>query len=211
MTLAGLAPLIKPFLADKTSDWPEGLAVFGFFGGAAFLTAFSFRNALRNLSSNKSVDHRGSWSEKMIVLAVAMLCAGLIACIGQTIFGTIVWSEIRENAFEPVLLLVIIVCSVGFWTLVARSVPGGLALAAVAQFVLYLLLVLFARTIDHMLPGNPGGVRLSHEPGIHSALGWFVGGLGFSYAALMLWLGRKKFASMELPKKSDTAESFQSA
>ena len=70
--------------------------------------------------------------------------------------------------------------------------------AALAQFALYLLLVLFARTIDGMLPGSPDGVRLSHAPGIHSALGWFVGGFGFSYAALMLWLGRKKFAKLRM-------------
>ena len=46
MTFAGLVPLIGPFLADKKSDWPEGIALLGFFGGAAIATALSFHNAL---------------------------------------------------------------------------------------------------------------------------------------------------------------------
>jgi hypothetical protein len=204
MTLAGLVPLVRPFLNDKKSDWPEGVAIFGFFGGAAILTALSFRNALKSNPTSL-------WSEKVTVLMVATVCSALIAFLGQLVFDAINWRDINANAIEPVLLLVIIVCSVGFWTLVARSVFGGLALAAIAQFLLYLLLVVFAKMIDHILPGNPGGVRLSHEPGIHSALGWFVGGFGFSYAALMLWLGRKRFASMGLSKKSNAAQEFQNA
>src|SRR6266487_6270432 len=35
MTFAGLVPLIRPFLADRKSDWPEGIALLGLFGGAA--------------------------------------------------------------------------------------------------------------------------------------------------------------------------------
>jgi hypothetical protein len=49
MTLAGLVPLVRLFLTDKRSDWLEGVAVFGFFGGAAIATALSFRNALVSL------------------------------------------------------------------------------------------------------------------------------------------------------------------
>jgi hypothetical protein len=51
----------------------------------------------------------------MAVLIAAVVCAGLIACLVQI---NIVWHEFSvENAIEPVLLLVIIVCSTGFWTL----------------------------------------------------------------------------------------------
>ena len=196
MTLAGLVPLVKEFfIAGKRSDWPEGVAILGFFGGSAILTAISFRNALRTGPPSL-------WSDKMTVLMVATGCSALIAVSAQLAVGAIALRELNANVIEPILLLVIIVCSTGFWTLMARSVVGGLALAAAAQFVLYLLLVLFARTIDRMLPGNPDGVRLSHQPGIHPALSWFVGGFGLAYAAFMLWLGRNRFAKIGLQAKS---------
>jgi hypothetical protein len=101
------------------------------------------------------------------------------------------------NAIEPVLLAVIIICSTGFWTLLTRSIVGGILLTGAAQFGLYLLLVAFARAIDRMAPTGPGAVRLSHQPGVHSALGFFVAGFGLSYAAVMLWLGRRRFVEME--------------
>ena len=181
MTFAGLVPLVKLFLTDKESDWPEGVAVFGFFGGAAFLTALSFRQALvicpPALLSDNGISRHGIWSEKMAVLMVATACAGFIACLAQIAVGTIVWHELSVgNVIEPVLLLVIIVCSTGFWTLLARSVMGGILLTGAAQFVLYLLLVLLVTAIDRMAPASAGATRLSHLPEVHSALSWFVAG-----------------------------------
>jgi len=203
MTLAGLVPLVRLYLTDQTSGWPEAVAVFGFFGGAAFLTALSFHR-LPALLSNVGADRHKIWSGKMAVLSVAVLCSGLIACLVQTALGAIVWREASANALEPVLLLAIIVCSTGFWTLLARSIVGGLLLTAAAQFVLYLLLVLFVTAIDRMAPASPGTTELSHVPEVHSALSWFVAGFGLSYAALMLWLGRRRFVTMEL--RDDAAD-----
>ena len=117
ITIAGLLPAIKPYLSDKRADWPEAISVFGFFGGAAVLTAISFRQALSHnpkLSSERDADRQTIWWEKMAVLGVAIAVAALIACAVQTAFGTIIWSELSVNAIEPVLLVVIIVCSLGF-------------------------------------------------------------------------------------------------
>ena len=197
-TLAGLAPLMKLTLVGKRADWPDAVAVFGFFGGAGVLTALSFRNAQRTCSSELLSDvAKRIWKEKMVVVGVGVVCAALIACLAQVALGTIAWKEVSvQNAFEPVLLLVIIVCSAGFWTLLARSVVGGLLLTAVAQFVLYLLLVLFSTLVNRMAPVNPGATNLVHTPEVHTALSWFVGGFGLSYAAVMLWVGRKRFATV---------------
>jgi len=197
MTLAGLAPLLKLVLADKRTDWPDAVAVFGFFGGAAVLTALSFRNAQRTRSSELLSDEgKRIWAEKMATVAVAVFCAGSITCLAQLALGTIAWKDLSvQGAFEPVLLLVIIVCSAGFWTLLARSVVGGLLLTAVAQFILYLLLVLFATLINRMAPVKPGEANLVHTPEVHTALSWFVGGFALSYAAVMLWVGRKRFGT----------------
>src|SRR5205807_1718974 len=88
MTLAGVAPLIRFALENKRADWPDGIAVFGFFGGAAILTARSFRHAHSAYSSSllSAVihDRQKLWSEKMTVLTVAVACASLIACLVQT-------------------------------------------------------------------------------------------------------------------------------
>jgi hypothetical protein len=199
-TLSGLAPLTKLILADKRTDWPDAVAVFGFFGGAGVLTALSFRNAQRSCSAELLSDEGNKiWAEKMATIALAVLCAGSIACLAQLALGTIAWKDLSvQEAFEPVLLLVIIVCSAGFWTLLARSVVGGLLLTAVAQFVLYLLLVLFATLVNRMAPVKPGETNLVHTPEVHAALSWFVGGFGLSYAAVMLWVGRRRLATMGL-------------
>ncbi|HMJ65252.1 MAG TPA: hypothetical protein VK615_07860 [Candidatus Binatia bacterium] len=198
MTLAGLAPLIKLVLRDNKSGWPDDVGVLGFFGTAAFLTAFSFRRAQRTSPSTdlpEASGNRGIWAEKMAVLMIAVVSAGLIACLVQAALGTILWREFSiERAMEPVVLLVIIACSTGFWTLLTRSIVCGMLLTGAAQFVLYLLLVVFVRAIDRMAPAGTGAARLSHTPEVHSALSWFVAGVGLSYAAMMLWLGRRRFA-----------------
>jgi len=208
MTLAGLAPLIKPLLKDTRSDLPDGIAVFGFFGCAAFLTAFSFRDASRipalPLASHSDVSRCKLWSQKTVVLLTAVACAGLIACAGQTLFGNLAVHDLHANAIEPVLLLAVIVCSTGFWTLLTRSITGGILLTILAQFALYLFLILFVTAIDRMAPYGPGATRLSHQPEIHSALSWFVGGFGLSYALFMLWLGRRKFIGITVPNDTQS-------
>jgi len=196
MTLAGLAPLTKFVLADRRADWHDAVAVFGFFGGAAILTARSFRTAQKIRSSESvSVEGHKAWTEKMLAITLAVVSAGFIACLAQLILGAIDWEHFQpDHMVEPVLLLTIIVCSTGFWTLLARSIVGGILLTAAAQFVMYLLLVLFVTLINRMAPVNPGDVNLVHTPEVHAALSWFVCGFGVSYAVVMLWLSRKKFA-----------------
>ncbi len=146
MTLAALAPLTKLMLADTKADWPDAVAVFGFFGGAAILTSLSFHAAQKiRRAESVAVDRHKAWTEKMLAITIAVVSASLVACLAQTALGLIVWRDLRpDHVFEPVLLLTIIVCSTGFWTLLARSVIAGLLLTAAAQFVLYLLLVLFS-------------------------------------------------------------------
>ena len=196
MTLAGLAPLTKLVLADRRADWPDAVAVFGFFGGAAILTALAFRAAQKIRSSESvSVEGHKIWSEKMLAITLAVVSAGLIACLAQMTLGVIDSEQLQpDHAVEPVLLLTIIVCSTGYWTLLARSIVGGILLTAAAQFVLYLLLVLFVTLVNRMAPVKPGETNLVHTPDVHAALSWFVCGFGLSYAVVMLWLSRKKCA-----------------
>jgi hypothetical protein len=200
MTAAGLLPLVKTLLVDPETTWPYDLAFFGFFGGAALLPALSFRQAQRHYASGVSWNihaHHKIWFDKMAAVACAIISAGLIVCSVQIACSTIALREIRPGAvLEAVVLLIIIVSSAGLWTLVARSISVGIILTAVCQAVLYLLLVAFVRAIDAMAPGNPYATRISHEPDVHAALLPFIGACGLSYAALMLWLSRKKFVAM---------------
>jgi len=192
MTIFGLAPLTKAWLTKSQASWPYDVAVLGFFGSAAFLTALSFRRTQQNGNPAEA------WSVKVATVAIGILCSGIIVCLAQAAFGILVWREFNPGrAMEPVLFLTIIVCSTGFWTLVARSIIGGLILTAAAQLFLYLLLVVFVRAIDAMAPGNPYPNRISHAPEVHAAMLPFIAGVGLSYAAMMLWLGRKKFLAMQ--------------
>ncbi len=49
-----------------------------------------------------------------------------------------------------------------------------------------------------MAPVNVGETNLVHAPEVYAALAWFVCGLGFSYAVIMLWLGRKRYVRQSL-------------
>ncbi|HKQ37915.1 MAG TPA: hypothetical protein VJ063_07540 [Verrucomicrobiae bacterium] len=199
MTLAGLLPLIKLLLDDPQANWPYDLAVLGFFSGATLLPALSFRHAVRNsaarLAAGGLEDAHSTWSKKMLALALAILTASFIVCSLQAASGILAVREVNAVALEPALLLIVIVCSGAYWAMVARSIFGAIILPAIAQFGLYLLLVVFVRAIDAMAPGNPYANRISHAPEVHAALLPFVWAFGLSYAALMLWLGRKRFAA----------------
>lgn len=203
MILAGLAPLGKLMLTDKSAEWPDTTAVFGFFGGAAILTALSFRATQKIQSSGPvSAERRNVWARKMLMVTLAVVFASLIVCFTQTDLGLIDWPNFRvEHAFEPVLLLTIIVCSTGFWTLLVRSVVWGILLTGVAQSILYLLLLLFVTLVNRMAPVEPGEMNLAHTPEVHAGLARFIFGFGLSYAAIMLWLGRKRIARQSLAAK----------
>jgi hypothetical protein len=198
MTLAGLAPILKSPPDRTRSTDLDSIAILGFFGAAVLLAAFSFRRLARTPSELIPADptERGRlWRARMTLLAMAILSAGFIAVLGQTVSGVLNWREINSSTVvEPVLLSIITISSVAFWTLLTRSVFRGIVLTVAAQLLLYLLLILLVRTIDAMAPGIPYAERLSHQPDIHSALLSFVAGFALAYAVLMLYLSRRRFA-----------------
>jgi hypothetical protein len=197
MTFFGLLPVAKLFLADSRSGWPDDLGVLGFFGGTAFLTAWSFRPQKGNASTPAAdvADSRKVWFEKISILGIAVLCAGMIICAVQSAFGILAWRDFGVGrAMEPVLFLIVVVCSTCFWTLLARSVLGGIVLTGVAQLLLYLLMVVLARWVDAMAE-VADVTRLSHASDVHPALLRFIAAAGLSYATLMLWLARRTFVT----------------
>jgi hypothetical protein len=59
--------------------------------------------------------------------------------------------------------------------------------------LLYLLIVAVVTLIDGIAPAAPGTVRLSHSPGVHTALRCAMVAIGLGYAGFMLHLGRRRF------------------
>jgi hypothetical protein len=199
MLLASLAPLVKFVWAGADFFPLEKIAVIGFFGGAAVLSAWVFAPARRR-PSVESVSGIQLWKEKGLALAAAVFGVAVVATLVQAVVGGIVLADLTIEAVEPVLLLVVLVCSAAGWATVARSVVGGLLLSGAAFGLLYLLIVAVVTVIDGMSPAAPGAVRLSHSPGVHTALMCTIVAVGLCYAVFMLCLARRKFAAMELPK-----------
>jgi hypothetical protein len=201
MTLAGLTPILKSAADHKRSTGADDIASLGFFGGAALLSAFSFIRLARTPSEHMPstpLERGRLWSARIILLATAILSAAFVSLLGQTLSGALKCSDINTSAIiEPPLVLLIVVSSMAFWILLTGSIFRGVMLTVAAQFLLYVLLVLLVRTIDTMAPGIPYAERLSHQPEVHSALLPFVVGCGSSYAALMLWLARRRFAAAD--------------
>jgi hypothetical protein len=201
MLLSGLTPLLKFVWGEADFFRLEKIAVLGFFGGAAVLSASAFNPTRRRPgASAEGINARELWVAKGLALAAAIVVAAIVALLVQTVVGGIAWDRLKiQEAAEPVMLLVVLVCSAAGWASVARSIVGGLLLSGAAFGLLYLLIVVVVTLIDGISPAAPGGVRLSHSPGVHAALICTMVAVGLGYAVFMLRLGRRKFAAMQLP------------
>jgi hypothetical protein len=204
--LAAVVPVFQIFRTDRSWEFLDGVGVIGFFGFATILSALSIGSPRRHcVPTDLNIRRTQLWLEKFLVLAAAILCASAVACLTQTVLGTVKWSEFTvQDGVEPVLLLVILVCSASCWTLVLRSVVGGLLLTGAVLGLFYSLIVGVVTILDLMAPVDPGTVRLSHSPGVHAALRWTMVMFGMIYAVFMLWLGRRQFATIE-PKSLSQA------
>jgi hypothetical protein len=204
--LAAVVPVFQIFRTDRSWEFLDGVGVIGFFGFATILSAWSIGPQCRHcVPTDLNIRRTQLWLEKFLVLVAAILCASAVACLTQTVLGTVKWSEFTvQDGVEPVLLLVILVCSAGCWTLVVRSVVGGILLTGAVLGLFYSLIVGVVTILDLMVPVKPGIVRLSHSPGVHAALRWTMIMFGMSYAVFMLWLSRRQFATIE-PKSRTQA------
>jgi ABC-type transport system involved in multi-copper enzyme maturation permease subunit len=142
---------IRPLVQGEGLDGLfMGIAVYGFFGGLAFLTALSFGSEFHErtlpllLSQPQTRFHL--WNQKMLIAAVAVL-AGVTAEIAL-LKGFSSWypgNEVGEaiNAALPTedmllagFFLLVTVCSCSYWTLVAGSILGGMVFTVVIEMTL---------------------------------------------------------------------------
>ncbi len=180
---------------DTTQYWNDGLGSASLILslGGALLAALSFgvefhaRTFLMLLSQPSS--RRRLWGEKMLVLAALSIPA--LQLVGLLDFAYDPFSKFDRmgGVFEyPVLYMFVpLVCSAGFWSLVARSVIGGFVFSIAALGAVMLTVVFVVGEIGK---GHPAQVN----EWIPVAMS--VAGLG--YALLFLWLGWRKFAGLEL-------------
>jgi len=137
------------------------------------------------------------WREKIFVLGMVVILAALTYTLATPFFHLLgqPWlGSPRQplNLFTRSALLggtfsLATVCSAGFWTLLARSTIGGMALSAASQCI---LLLAVTDVIERVYgPGIP-----FHDPHNITA----VVCAGVIYAAVFQWLGWRRFARLEL-------------
>jgi len=169
-----------------------GLLFFVFLGSAAIIGAVPFGGEFQHrtlyLVLSQPLTRRRLWTEKVLALVIMLIALHLVQLGANTLLG---WSMLRWQITprEEVLVamfLIVTLCSAGFWTLIARSTIGGVAFTICGQFLVALVL----GWIWSRARGVPQGFE---SPPLALFL---IAGL--VYAPLLLWLGWRKFAHLEL-------------
>ncbi|HEU5070577.1 MAG TPA: ABC transporter permease [Verrucomicrobiae bacterium] len=175
---AGVLPLFRDLLG-----WPRDLlgiiGTLGWFAGVPFLAALSlggeFQQRTLSLLLGQPVGRLRLWIEKQVVLLV-----GLAILVPVFWFGWYDRNDLNADALGIVgAWLLVTVASATFWTLLARSTMGGLALGQAVQFILGALIINTGIRVFGPEP-SARALHFAELLGILICLG---------YSGLMLWLG----------------------
>ncbi|MBE0544043.1 MAG: hypothetical protein IH623_22095 [Verrucomicrobia bacterium] len=206
----GMMPVLR--VMDRTTlPWasPFMAASFVFFGCVLLLAAMTFgvefQQRTFQMLLSQPCERSRVWKEKVAVLGFALGFLALIQLVLQQIvivglpdvaaLYLVDGSELplrtwffppEKNLLAGVFLLAT-VCSAGFWTLVARSTIGGMAFTFSAM---YCAAVVVALVLGRLFALN---VRFHDWPYV---LG--LAAAGAVYSGVLLWLGWRKFAEMEI-------------
>src|SRR5579862_815646 len=181
LIIAGALPLVH---APQSVD----LIVAGMLLGFSLLAALPFGNEFQNrtlaLLLAQPVDRMEIWSEKLGVMAVATLSAALVLILGWRV------SALQVDPHDAAFLAAWIIAttaSATYWTLLARSTLGGLALnVAVNGLVVEMPWLVFYHERALTIPLSPSTITIS-------AVTFML----FCYAGVMLWLGAQKLARFQ--------------
>src|SRR5260370_16266267 len=186
--IAGALPLLersKFALTDDVSLWRihhfiEPISFLGFALGIPLLATLSLGNEFQHrtlqLLLSQPISRMEIWAEKMSVTSVAVVSAPLVFCIG--------WRSALQQ--DPDIwiaggaLLIPMIASATFWTLLARSTMGGLALNLVNSII---------PLVCHERPDWIPKTMVAR---------WVAAFALLSYAGVMLWLGRRRLARFEV-------------
>jgi ABC-type transport system involved in multi-copper enzyme maturation permease subunit len=166
----------------------EPISFLGTFLGIPLLAALSLGNEFQHqtlpLLLSQPVNRMEIWSEKFIVLVVAVLSAALVSCFGWR-------AEFQQYSAFPISATVWItvgawiigtIASATFWTLFTKSTLGGLVLNLGSYWLIFVggwSLIELIHPTRH-LPPTENTTALSIAASVF-----------LCYAAVMLWLGRR--------------------
>jgi len=181
--LAGALSLAHP------PDWTVDLLVVGFLLGFLLLGALPFGNEFQHRTLSlllaQPIGRMEIWSEKLSVMVAAVLSAALALLLAWRVSA--VQLDPHDAAFFGAWIIAT-VSSATFWTLLARSTLGGLALnISVNGLVIEMpWLVLYHEKLV--------SVSLSPSTITISAITFVL----LCYAGVMLWLGRRTLARFQV-------------
>jgi hypothetical protein len=181
VTIAGVLSHVQPLHSIAE------ISTAGFFIGIPLLAALPLGNEFQHrtlpLLLSQPIGRMEIWGEKLSVTVVAVLSAALVFFFGLR--GTAPLLDLQESVFAGAWIIATL-ASATFWTLLARSTLGGVALnIAVPSFIIFAWPNLF-------LDWDRGTLYLS--PATLTVVSIAV----FCYASVILWLGRRTLARFQV-------------
>jgi hypothetical protein len=157
---------------------------------AAMSFGVEIHNRTFGLMLVQPVERSRIWWSKIFPLVVAYTSIGVAFIAGQSLAGTI-WESSFESwngsgVFLFVALLAGVMCSSAFWTLLSRSIIGGMVLPLAVQALLAGIIAWFA-----------SGTSTAPPEGLEFRLFMALGAGALVYCVLFLYLGWRKFSRLE--------------
>jgi ABC-type transport system involved in multi-copper enzyme maturation permease subunit len=188
VVMAGLLPLVGRSFSGLmgssrlwgTYNWIEPVSFLGYFLGIPLLATLpmgtEFQHRTLPLLLSQPVGRTQIWFEKLSVTLVASLSAALAFYFSWR-------SELQKEHGLWMIAgasMIAAIASAPFWTLIARSTMGGMALNGVNSFI-----SLTWHTRPDLIPGT--------------MMARWVTGLAFlCYIGVMLWMGRRTLARFQM-------------
>src|SRR5216683_851660 len=181
--IAGALPIFFPHSSPAAK-----FNFLSFFFGIPVLATLSFGNEFYyrtfSLWLTQPVSRMQLWADKMIVMCAAVLSAGTVSGVGMFFFA-LPKMHLTYNKAAAVAFVIITMASATFWTLAARSAVGGFLIIGFIWWALYMFI------------GNIETGKLEALP-LASATATAIFAFAICFALLMLWLGSRKFARLQV-------------
>lgn len=164
------------------------LILAGFLLGSSLLATLPFGNEFQHRTLSlllaQPVDRMEIWGEKLSVMAVAILSSALVLILGGRV------SALQVDPYDAAFFAAWIIAttaSATYWTLLARSTLGGLALnVSVNGLVIEMPWLVFYHERALTMPLSPSSMTVST-----------AAFMLFCYAGVMLWLGAQKLVRFQ--------------
>jgi len=178
--LSGFVSLIRPL---HSIEW---IGLLGIVLGIPLLATLPFGNEFQNrtlsLLLSQPVGRARIWIEKSSVAFVAVGSAVLLFAFSPLAAETLPY---RGQELNAAALILAVLASATFWTLIARSTVGGIALSVGAALLIAASVSVATGVVRTSLFMATHFTSISVAP-------------MFCYAALMLWLGARRLARYQV-------------